>query len=69
LIELSRSRLKLERGNLAEERVNLAIDITDVCVRVCADAVRDRYPAAKEEEILERVRERIVYGRRREREV
>lgn len=66
---LSRSRLKLERSNLAEERVNLAIDLTDACVRVCAGGVRDRYPAAKEEEILERIRERIVYGRRREREV
>lgn len=53
----------------AEERVNLAIDITDACVRVCADAVRDEEPKMKEEELLERVRERIMHGRRRPREV
>jgi len=48
--------------------VNLAISMTDVCVRVCADAVRDRYPTIKEEELLERVKERIMFGRKRERE-
>ena len=52
-----------------EEKVNLAIGMTDVCVRVCADAVRDQYLAIREEELLERVRERIMYGKQREREV
>jgi len=52
-----------------EEKVNLAIGMSDVCVRVCADAVRDCYPTIKEEELLERVRERISYGKRRKREV
>ncbi|MFH0848158.1 MAG: hypothetical protein V1857_01480 [archaeon] len=61
--------MKPKTGGLAEERVNLAIDITDACVRVCADAVRDEQPKMKEEQLLERVRERITYGRRRPREV
>lgn len=25
-----------------EDRVNLAVDMSDVCVRVCADGVRDK---------------------------
>lgn len=52
-----------------EEKVSLAVGMTDVCVRVCADAVRDRYPTIKEEELVERVRERIMYGKRRRHEV
>jgi len=69
LAELSRVTLKMKRSNRAEEKVNLAINITDTCVRVCADSVRDRYAMVKEEDLLERVRERIMYLRRRKREV
>jgi len=60
---LSLDRLK------PEEKVNLAISMTDTCVRVCADAVKDRYRTIREEELIERVRERIVYGKRRRSEV
>jgi len=59
----------MKRSDLAEERVNLAVNITDTCVRVCADAIRDKYAAVKEEDLLERVRERIAFLRRRKREV
>lgn len=52
-----------------EEKVNLAISMTDACVRVCVDAVRDRDPAVKDEKLVELVRERIMYGKRRERGV
>ena len=61
--------MKPKTDSLAEERVNLTIDMTDACVRVCIDAVRDEQPKMKEEELLKRVRERITYGRRRECEV
>ena len=61
--------MKPKADNLAEERVNLAINMTDACVRVCADGVRDEQPKMKEKELLKRVRERITYGRRRECEV
>ena len=53
----------------AEKRVNLAINMSDVCARISSDAVRDKYPKLKEEELLELVRERIMHGRRRVREV
>jgi len=52
-----------------EDKVNLSISMTDVCVRVCADAARDREGAIKEDEIMERVRERIMYKKRRHHEV
>jgi len=49
-----------------EERVNLAIGMSDVCVRVCADGVRDQNPGISEDELIERVRERLMFGKRRE---
>jgi hypothetical protein len=48
-----------------EERVNLAIGMSDVCIRVCADGVRDQNPGISEEELIERVRERLMFGKRR----
>jgi hypothetical protein len=48
-----------------EERVNLAIGMTDVCVRICADGVRDGNPSLGEEEIVERVRERLMFSKPR----
>ena len=61
--------LKENERRLAEKRVNLAINMSDVCVRVSSDAIRDKNPRIKEEELLELVRERIRHGRRRTREV
>ena len=49
-----------------EERVNLAVGMSDVCIRVCADGVRDQNPGISEEELIERVRERLMFGKRRE---
>jgi len=48
-----------------EERVNLAVGMSDVCVRVCADGVRDQNPGISEEELVERVRERLMFDKRR----
>jgi hypothetical protein len=47
-----------------EERVNLAVGMSDVCVRVCADGVRDQNPGISEEELIERVRERFEWSKR-----
>jgi hypothetical protein len=47
-----------------EERVNLAVGMSDVCVRVCADGVRDQNPGISEEELIERVRERLMFGKK-----
>jgi len=49
-----------------EERVNLAIGMSDVCVRICAEGVRNQNPGISEEELIERVRERLMLGKRRE---
>ena len=58
----------MSQGELKpEEKVNLAIGMTDVCVRVCADGIRDLNPDIREEELMERVRERIGFGKRRQR--
>jgi len=50
-----------------EEKVNLAVEMSDVCIRICADAIRDQNRTISEEELVERVRERIMYGKRRRR--
>ena len=60
---MSHDRLK------PEEKVNLAIGMTDVCVHICADAIRDQNRGLKEEELIERVRERIRFGRLQPRRV
>jgi len=52
-----------------EEKVNLSISMTDACTRVCADAVKDQYGAIKGGELIEQVRKRIMYQKRRHREV
>ena len=61
--------MRTRSGNLGEERVNLAVSMTDACVRICADSVRARYSIVSEKDLLERVRARIMYQRRRKREV
>ena len=61
--------MKTKRSDLAEEKVNLAINITDTCVRICTDSVRDSHATVKEEDLLKHVRERITYLRRRRHEV
>lgn len=51
-----------------EEKVKISIDMTDACVRVCADAFKDR-GMVKEEEVLEKVRDKVMYSKRRHCEV
>jgi len=48
-------------GLKPEEEANLAIGMIDACVRICADSIRDR--EIEEEELLELVRERIIFER------
>ncbi len=49
--------VRLRRLN-PEEKVNLAIDMTDACVRICAEGIRAQCPRIAEDELLERLRER-----------
>jgi tRNA G37 N-methylase TrmD len=48
-----------------EERVNLAIGMTDACVRICIEGILNRDRSLTEEEVREKVRERIMYARGR----
>jgi hypothetical protein len=45
-----------------EEKV--AMDMTDFCVRVCADGIRAQYPGIGEEELLAKLRERLEWCKR-----
>ena len=47
-----------------EEKVVVAVDMTDACVRVCADGIRARYPDISEEELLAKLRERLEWSKR-----
>lgn len=50
-----------------KEKVSIAIDMTDACVSVCAEGIRAQHPEITEEELLERLRKRIEYTKRRRR--
>ncbi|KPV61933.1 MAG: hypothetical protein AOA66_1606 [Candidatus Bathyarchaeota archaeon BA2] len=52
-----------------EEKVNLSISMIDTCIRICAEALKDQDETIKEEELLEKVRARIMYKKRRHHEV
>jgi hypothetical protein len=43
--------------------------MSDVCVRICVDSVKDENRAISEEDLMKRVRERISFGRNRQGEV
>jgi len=60
---MSRKKLK------PEEKVNLAIDMTDVCVQVCAEGVRDQNRDITEAQLMKELRRRIMYQKRRHHEV
>lgn len=47
-----------------DEKVAVAIDMTDACVRVCADGIRAQYLGISEEELLAKLRERLEWGKR-----
>ncbi|MEM3566310.1 MAG: hypothetical protein QXK47_03730 [Candidatus Bathyarchaeia archaeon] len=44
-----------------EQRVNLAVDMSDVCIRICAEGVKTQNPRLSDEALIELVRERLMY--------
>ena len=48
-----------------EEKVLLCIDMTDGCVRICADGIRNQFPEITEEELIEKLRERLNWSKRK----
>lgn len=52
-----------------EEKVNMSIDMTDVCVQICADGIRDQYGNLSEAQLREKLRARMMHQKRRHCEV
>lgn len=50
----------------SEVKVSLAIGMTDAMVAVCAAGIRAQYPTANEEEVMDRLRERLAWMKRRQ---
>ena len=46
-----------------EQKVLIAIDMTDGCLRVCADGIRQQFPGISDEELLEKLRERLEWAK------
>lgn len=60
----------MNRGKLKpEEKVNLAIEMTDVCVQICADAIKAQNPGITEKQLIEKLRARLIHQKRRHHEV
>ncbi|MCJ7559984.1 hypothetical protein MUO79_05120 [Candidatus Bathyarchaeota archaeon] len=47
-----------------EEKVAIAMDMTDACVRICADGIRAQCPGISEEELITKLRERLEWSKR-----
>lgn len=47
-----------------EEKLAIAMDMTDFCVRVCAAGIKAQCPGISEEELLEKLRERLEWSKR-----
>jgi hypothetical protein len=47
-----------------EDRVNLSVGMSDVCVRICAEGVRNQNQGISEEKLIERVREKFVWDKK-----
>ena len=47
-----------------EEKVAITIDMTDACVRVCASGIMERSPHISDEELRNRLRERLAWSKR-----
>jgi len=62
-MRLSRRKLK------PEEKVNMAINMTDVCIQICADAIKEQNKNITEAQLIKKSRERMMSQKRRYYEV
>lgn len=46
-----------------EVKVRMTIEMTEFCVRVCADGIRAQNPSITEEELVEKLRERLEWSK------
>ena len=49
-----------------EEKIAIAIDMTDACVRICADGIKAQNPGISEEELIEKLREKLEWIKRKQ---
>jgi hypothetical protein len=47
-----------------EEKVAMAIEMTDLCVNVCAAGIKAQHPGISEAELIEKLRERLEWSKR-----
>ena len=60
----------LDRKKLTpEEKVNLTITMVDTCIRISADGIRDQDKNIDDEKLIEKLRARIMFNKRRHHEV
>lgn len=53
----------LDKKLSPEEKVKIAVNMSDVCVRICAEGIRDRHKSISQEKLIEEVRKRMAPGR------
>jgi hypothetical protein len=63
-----RDEKELERlGRLPPEtKVGMAIDMTDAMLGVCAEGIKAQFPGISEKKLMEKLRERLDWGKRRQ---
>jgi hypothetical protein len=47
-----------------EEKVLIAMDMTEGCVRICADGIKQQFPGISEEELLVKLQEKLEWAKR-----
>lgn len=50
-----------------EEKLAICMDMTESCVRICAEGIKSQYPGISEEELLAKLRERLEWSKRHRR--
>lgn len=55
--KMGRSDVRLHLS--PEDKVSVAIEMTNACVRVSADGIRNENPGISDEELLRKLRERL----------
>lgn len=47
-----------------EEKLAICLDMTDACMRICAENIKAQNPGISEEELIAKLRERLEWQKR-----
>jgi hypothetical protein len=47
-----------------EEKVTMTVSMTGACVRICAEGIKAQNPSISEEQLVEKLRERLEWSKR-----